>query len=247
MRLDSEFKNDLVVAGGYLWAVFILSLPFLRLISDIDSVKSIWPGIIFFYLAYKHSRKPRGQASISILSVWYFFVSTASLLVGVVGGILNQDFIYLLLLPIAIAHFYLGMWAYSNPGNQKDPYPGLNQKNFDYEVINFDNVKKLVQIVEAGNFDALTSGEYRVEVSDAASQAICEKQLFNTVKKAHLLTTLDDEASTLAHVKELMRSLIAELEDEDMYQIYPLLSEDDACLEYYYSNNRNLQTFISNI
>ena len=92
-----------------------------------------------------------------------------------------------ILLLIGALHVVVGYWAYQNLSEQQSNHlPGLNQLDTDYEIINFTNVGELVAKMKAGDWDAVTRGEYKIEVSDAAVQVIAEQTLRRCLAAIHL-------------------------------------------------------------
>lgn len=242
MRFDAAIKNNCVTIMAFIWGFGIIVLPFLRLMSDFDTVKSVWPGIIILYLAYKQNNKPRGKAKLSLLSIFYFLVGLIILVTGVAEVLENNNFVYILLIIVGIGHFYLGRWAYQNLDESQDIdlFPGLSQTEINYEVINFDKVSELLNKVNAGNINALTNGEYKNEISDAVIQAVSEQTLRRTMQKVGLLFTTFEENKT-SLIEQHFKELLAELDENSMYQIYPLLASSDDYLDYFYDGNSELQ------
>lgn len=240
MTLGSKDKKNLVIAFSFLWAIVITLLPFVSVLFDTRFV-SIWAGVAFFYFTYKFSMKPNGEKSFSFLTFWYFFITISSLALAAAEIIENSDFIYFLLIPVSALHFFLGKWSYHIPIDQKVLLPGLNQEHFNYEVINFDLTRELISKVHDGDTNALTSGEYKQEVSDAAIQAMSEEILLDTLKKIKILNGIEPEKS---HHIELLKKLIHELDDESKYQLYPLWADRAAYLEYFYEDDLKLRQLV---
>ena len=249
MKIDANLKFGITVASSYLWAVGILCLPFFSLIFEFDGTRSIWPGIVFFYLAYKHSTKIRGEPGLSILSFWYFFVAILASLLAIVELFENGNYIYLLLLAVGVLHFYLSIWTYQNAVVKSPRFPGKDQTVTNYEIINFDKVRELISRVDNGDMAALTSGEYLNEISDAAIQAMSEKILLETVQKCVVtekLAEVNNPEDETNYATELFRHLINQLDNDSRYQLYPLLAEDENYFEYFFSNNGHLRLTIIN-
>lgn len=243
MRLNAAIKNNSVTIVAFIWGFGLIFMPFLRLISDFSTVKSIWPGIIILYLAFKQNKKLRGEAKVSLLSIFYFLIGFLCLATGAAEVLGNNNYIYASLILVGVGHFYLGRWAYQNLDETQDIdlLPGLSQTEFNYEVINFDKVGELLKKVNAGNINALTSGEYKHEISDAVIQAVSEQTLRRTMQKVSLLfTTLDKNKNSL--IEQHFKELLAELDESSKHQIYPLLVSNEDYLNYFYDGNLKLQT-----
>ena len=91
----------------------------------------------------------------------------------------------------------------------------------------------------------LSSGVYKVEVTDAAVQALSESVLQGTVKRLQLLNTLpqtDRDKKGQEYVKEMFN----EMEDSSIYQIYPLLADHEKYLSFFYDGDLDLKEFVTN-
>jgi hypothetical protein len=163
-----------------------------------------------------------------------------SVLAGVAEAFWNQAFLNLVLVPIGALHVVIGYWAYQNLSEQQSNHlPGLSQLDTDYEIINFTNVGELVLKMKAGDWDAIDRGEYKIEVSDAALQAIGEQTLRRCLTAIQLLKSNPNQ--TKSDSKKYLEELVNELDQGSMYQLYPLCSDEEIYLEYFYFNDLNLR------
>ena len=240
MQIKANNKQNLVIGFGYLWAIAIIALPFISMVFDTRS-PNIWAGVAFFYFTYKHSTKPYNEKSFSLLTFWYFFVAISCLAVGFLETFVNANFIYSLLIPVSVVHFFLGKWSYVIPIEEEVLRPGLNQKRIDYQVINFDLTRELISKIKSGNTNVLVSGEYKREVCDAATQAMSEEILMNTLNR---LRTLSSAEKNKRQIMEILKQTIDQFGDGAEFQLYPLWADRASYKEYFYKEDMELRQLV---
>jgi len=149
--------------------------------------------------------------------------------------------------PIVISgifHWIISYWTYQNlPWNLPDEKSRLSQTDLNYEITNFQKVGEVVSQVNDGDWDVLSSGIYKIEVTDAAIQALSEKALKSTVERLQLLSGLP-QGKRKAHRLLYLKEMIDELDSSSMHQIYPLLADDEKYLAFFYDGDHDLKDFV---
>jgi len=253
--MTPKFKHFSVISISSLWALFFLYICYIDdlsingkpLIAERLSIATIIGPLIFIYLIFNHHTKPKDKKKLSALS--FGFWGMGGFLVVVVIDILfsldYEDFFILVVAFIAgIIHLILGYWTFENlawDGRNSTIKP--KQSNVDYEVINFSQVGRVVSKVNAGDWNALISDEYRTEVIDAARQAISENVLKSVINKLQLLSTLQKSKREKAINKHL-KEVISELDDNSVNQIYPLIADNEEYLEYFYNGDHKFKDLV---
>ena len=239
MPLKNSTKNNAAVLLGIIWSVGISIFAVYSFVAD-QEIVSIWGPIVMIYSTYKFNSQIRGESRVSLLSFLLFMGGLLSVLAGVAEAFWNQAFLNLILVPIGAIHVVVGYWAYQNLSEQQSNHlPGLNQLDTDYEIINFTNVGELVVKMKAGDWDAATRGEYKIEVSDAAVQVIAEQTLRRCLAAIHLSKSNSNQSKFDS--KKHLEELVNELDQGSMYQLYPLCSDEEIYLEYFYFNDLDLR------
>ena len=239
MPLKNSTKNNAAVFLGIFWSVGISIFAVYIFVADLGIV-SIWGPIAMIYSTYKFNKQIRGESRVSLLSFLLFMGGLLSVLAGVAEAFWDQAFLNLILVPIGAIHVVVGYWAYQNLSEQQSNHlPGLKQLDTDYEIINFTNVGELVVKMKAGDWDAVTRGEYKIEVSDAAVQVIAEQTLRRCLAAIHLSKSNPNQSKFDS--KKHLEELVNELDQGSMYQLYPLCSNKEFYLEYFYFNDLDLR------
>ena len=239
MPLKNCTKNNAAVLLGIFWSVGISIFAVYSFVAHQTYFASIAGPITVIHATYKFYGQIRGESRVSLLS-FLLFMGGLHL---VVAGLLFQPFPYYvgpILLLIGALHFVIGYWAYQNLSEQQSNHlPGLKQLDTDYEIINFTDVGELVAKMKAGDWDAVTRGEYKIEVSDAAVQVIAEQTLRRCLAAIHLSKSNSNQSKFDS--KKHLEELVNELDQGSMYQLYPLCSDEEIYLEYFYFNDLDLR------
>lgn len=246
-------KNNTATILGYVSACGALVATGYTVLSGEKPI-SIWAAFGLFYITYKYSVKSRGNPQLSLLAVWLILVGALSFAFGLIyffaalaEGFSFTDLILFALFPVGAIHILVGYWAYQNLDDKS--FKGSfreSEQQVDYEVINFTKVRELVTQVDNGNFDILNNGAYRSDISDAAIQAISERTLFKSLKLIY--DSIKDQGKLNEHFAEkYLLDLVAELEDDSLYQLYPLFSNEESYLEYFYFEDVNFRRNVQKI
>lgn len=237
MPLKNSTKNNVAILLGIFWSVGISIFAVYSFVAHQTYFASIAFPIVVIHSTYKFHGQIRGESRVSPLSFFLFFGG----LCLVIAGLLFLPLYYYvgpILLLIGALHVVVGYWAYQNLSEQQSNHlPGLNQLDTDYEIINFTNVGELVAKMKAGDWDAVTRGEYKIEVSDAAVQVIAEQTLRRCLAAIHLSKSNQSKFDSKKHLEELVN----ELDQGSMYQLHPLCSDEGIYLEYFYFNDLDLR------
>ena len=239
MPLKNSTKNNVAILLGIFWSVGISIFAVYSFVAHQTYFASIAFPIVVIHSTYKFHGQIRGESRVSPLSFFLFFGG----LCLVIAGLLFLPLYYYvgpILLLIGALHVVVGYWAYQNLSEQQSNHlPGLNQLDTDYEIINFTNVGELVAKMKAGDWDAVTRGEYKIEVSDAAVQVIAEQTLRRCLAAIHLSKSNSNQSKFDS--KKHLEELVNELDQGSMYQLHPLCSDEGIYLEYFYFNDRDLR------
>ncbi|MDB3873772.1 hypothetical protein N9767_02270 [Planktomarina temperata] len=239
MPLKNSTKNNVAILLGIFWSVGISIFAVYSFVAHQTYFASIAFPIVVIHSTYKFHGQIRGESRVSPLSLFLFFGG----LCLVIAGLLFQPLSYYvgpILLLIGALHVVVGYWAYQNSTEeQSNRLPGLNQLDTDYEIINFTNVGELVLKMKAGDWDAIDRGEYKIEVSDAALQVIAEQTLRRCLAAIHLSKSNPNQSKFDS--KKHLEELVNELDQGSMYQLYPLCSDEEIYLEYFYFNDLDLR------
>ena len=239
MPLKNSTKNNVAILLGIFWSVGISIFAVYSFVAHQTYFASIAFPIVVIHSTYKFHGQIRGESRVSPLSFFLFFGG----LCLVIAGLLFLPLYYYvgpILLLIGALHVVVGYWAYQNLSEQQSNHlPGLNQLDTDYEIINFTNVGELVAKMKAGDWDAVTRGEYKIEVSDAAVQVIAEQTLRRCLAAIHLSKSNSNQSKFDS--KKHLEELVNELDQGSMYQLHPLCSDEGIYLEYFYFNDLDLR------
>lgn len=251
--IEPRAKNNTATILGYISACGALVATGYTVLSGEKPI-SIWAAVGLFYITYKYSVKSRGNPQLSLLAVWLILVGALSFAFGLIyffaalaEGFLFTDLILFALFPVGAIHILVGFWAYQNLDDKT--FKGSfreSEQQVDYEVINFTKVSELVTQVDNGNFDILNNGAYRSDISDAAIQAISERTLFKSLKLIY--ASIKNQGKFNEHFAEkYLLDLVGELEDDSLYQLYPLFSNEESYLEYFYFGDVNFRRNVQKI
>ena len=239
MPLKNSTKNNAAFLLGIIWSFGIGIFAVYSFAAE-QKIVSIWGAIVMIYSTYKFSGQIRGESRVSLLSFFLIMGGLLSVLAGLAEAFWNQAIINLILVPIGALHVVVGYWAYQNLSeHQSNHLPGLNQLDTDYEIINFTNVGELVSKMKAGDWGAITRGEYKIEVSDAAIQAIGEQTLRRCLADIHLLKSNPNQSKFDS--KRHLENFVSESDRRSRYQLYPLFSDKGIYLEYFCFNDPDLR------
>lgn len=245
MIKDARIKNNTAISLGYIWAVGLLLFSVYSVFSE-GKVVSIWVSAAAFYLTYKYSVQTRGTQRFSLLAILFVFIGGLILFAAVGELIFNGKLYYLTLVPLGALHILIGFWAYQNlEENTLNRLTSTNQRDADYEVINFVLVRELVSKLKGNNFSILTSGEYKTEITDAAIQVISEQTLLRSTKAIQMLKQNPDKSQKNLEEKYL-RELVDQLDQEAIYQLYPLSSNNETYLDFFYFGDFELRQKVQN-
>ena len=255
--MSPRVKHFSVITAAGFWFIFAVYFLYFNglftggrpLIFERQSFGTIFGPIIIGYLIINHHSKPKENPKVSFLTLLFCLMGCGAIFLGIDSFLIKKIISFPVGTVIVIAgifHLIIGYWTYENlPWKKTDSNPGLNQKDFDYEIINFSAVGEVVLKVNSGDFDVLSSGVYKVEVTDAAVQALSESVLQGAVKRLQLLNTLpqtDRDKKGQEYVKEMFN----EMEDSSIYQIYPLLADHEKYLSFFYDGDLDLKEFVTN-
>ena len=253
--MTPKFKHFSVISISSLWVIFSLYMLYIDgtfingkpLIAERLSIATILGPLVIIYFIFNHHTKPKDKKQVSVLALGFWGIG-GMLVALAINVFFNTDYVDFFILVVAfiagIIHLILGFWTYENiawDGRNSTIKP--KHPNVDYEVINFSQVGSVVSKVNAGDWNALISDEYRTEVIDAARQAISENVLKSVINKLQLLSTLQKSKREKA-IKKHLKEVISELDDNSVNQIYPLIADNKEYLEYFYNGDHKLKGLV---
>lgn len=255
--MGSKFKHFSVISVSSLWVLFLLYILFIDgtfingkpLIAERLSIATILGPFVLIYLIFNHHTKPKDKKQLSVLA--FGFCGIGGLLIATsINIFFNLEYVDFLILVVAfiagIIHLILGYWTYENSDwNGRNSTVKSRQSNVDYEVINFSQVGEVVSKWKTdGNWNDLTSDEYRTEVIEAAGQAISEYALKLVIKNLlvhRIMLKVNKNA-----IRDQLIKTIDELDEYSVNQIYPLISSKKEYLDYFYNGDQEFRELVAN-
>ena len=255
--MTPKFKHFSVISVSSLWVLFLLYILYIDgtfingkpLIAERLSIATILGPFVLIYLIFNHHNKPKDKKQLSALAFGFWGVGGALVAISInvfFNMVYEGFFILVVAFCVGIINLTLGYWTYENSGwDGRNSTIKPRQSNIDYEVINFSQVGEVVSKVNSGDWSALTSDNHRIEVIDAARQAISENVLKSVTTKLQLLSTLQKSKKEKAFKKHLTE-MVNELDDNSVNQICPLIANKKEYLDYFYNGDQKFRESVVN-
>ena len=255
--MTPKFKHFSVISVSSLWVLFLLYILYIDgtfingkpLIAERLSIATILGPFVLIYLIFNHHNKPKDKKQLSALAFGFWGVGGALVAISInvfFNMVYEGFFILVVAFCVGIINLTLGYWTYENSDwNGRNSTVKSRQSNVDYEVINFSQVGEVVSKWKTdGNWNVLTSDEYRTEVIEAAGQAISEYALKSVIKNllAHRIMLKVNKNA----IRDQLIKTIDELDEYSVNQIYPLISSKKEYLDYFYNGDQEFRELVTN-